>query len=447
MDVALGRPDGHAGDPADLLVREPEDVAEDDHEALVRRETRQGLGKLTAGVGEERGPRGIAVLTGRSLVDLERLVLADALAGEPVAARVHDEPVEPCRELRVAAELLEAGAKLHERLLGSVTRLLDIAQHLPGEALHAWRMPLDEGVERPSVAVRRLADEVHVAELSVGERQGRRFLLLDQTDWWGGWLHGGGSLAFPLAMPDSLAFETMEPLLEGRFGRPYRYEEACESTQMLLTDGLREGAAAVCDVQTAGRGRLGRGWEAPPGAAILCSVLLEPPQGSDLPQLSLVGGLATAHAVERATGLAAQIKWPNDVMLNRRKVAGVLAEADGRGVVLGVGLNVNQALSELPTESKVPAASLRTIDGVTRARAPILADLLGALERAYGAWREGGLDAVYDDLGARDFLRGRRIVVDGRSGIGIAVDRTGRLEVELDGERRRIESGEVLFER
>jgi BirA family transcriptional regulator, biotin operon repressor / biotin---[acetyl-CoA-carboxylase] ligase len=248
-------------------------------------------------------------------------------------------------------------------------------------------------------------------------------------------------------MPDSLASETVEPLLTGRLGRPYLYADACESTQALLTDGLGEGAVAVCDVQTAGRGRLGRGWEAPPGTAILCSVLLEPPPGSDLPQLSLVGGLAAAEAVERTTGLAAQIKWPNDVMLNRRKVAGVLAEATGQAVVLGIGLNVNQTRADLPHEAKVPAASLRTIDGVVRPRAPLLADLLTELERSYDAWCQGGLDALYDGLGARDFLRGRKILVDGRTGTGIAVDRNGRLEVELDGERRLVESGEVLFER
>jgi BirA family biotin operon repressor/biotin-[acetyl-CoA-carboxylase] ligase len=374
-------------------------------------------------------------------------VLANALAGEPVAARVHDEPVKPRCELRVAAELTEAGAELHERFLGGVARLLEVAEYLRGEALHARCMPLDEGVEGQSVAVRRLADEVHVAEPSVGERPAGRFLLLDQTGWRGGWLHGGGSLAFPLAMPDSLASETVEPLLTGRFGRPYLYENACESTQALLGAGLQEGATAVCDVQTAGRGRLGRGWEAPPGTSILCSVLLEPPVGSDLPPLSLVGGLAAAQAVERATGLGAQIKWPNDVMLNRRKVAGVLAEASGRAVVLGIGLNVNQTRAELPVGGNVPAASLRTIDGVVRDRAPLLADLLEALERAYDTWRAGGVDALYDGIGARDFLRGRRVIVDGKTGVGIAVDRSGRLEVELDGKRRLVESGEVRFER
>lgn len=248
-------------------------------------------------------------------------------------------------------------------------------------------------------------------------------------------------------MADSLTPETVEPLLHGRFGRPYLYCETCESTQLLLERSLGEGAAAVCDTQTAGRGRLGRSWTAPAGATILCSVLLTPPPGRAPAELSLVGGLAVAEAVEAATDLAAQIKWPNDVLLNRRKVAGILAEAVAGAIVLGVGLNVNQSRSELPAEAKVAPGSLLTADGVRRERAPILADLLLRLEQAYDLWQESGLDALYVGLGSRDFLRGRRIAVGGETGLALAVDRRGRLEVEIGGERRLLESGEVLFER
>ncbi|MGH3037852.1 MAG: biotin--[acetyl-CoA-carboxylase] ligase [Gaiellaceae bacterium] len=248
-------------------------------------------------------------------------------------------------------------------------------------------------------------------------------------------------------MADTLTPETVEPLLQGRFGQPYLYREQCESSQRLLDAGLDEGAVAVCDEQTAGRGRLGRSWTAPAGTAILCSVLLRPPPGRALAELPLVAGVAVAETVETATGLAAQIKWPNDVLVNRRKVAGVLAEASAGEVVLGVGLNVSQTRDELPADANVAAGSLLTVDGVRRERAPILADLLVRLERAYGLWRADGLDAVYEGLGARDFLRGRRVYVDGQAGLGIAVDRDGRLEVEIEGERRLVESGEVLFER
>jgi BirA family biotin operon repressor/biotin-[acetyl-CoA-carboxylase] ligase len=247
-------------------------------------------------------------------------------------------------------------------------------------------------------------------------------------------------------LPDSLAPEVVEPLLRGRFGRPYFYRAGCESTQLLLDETLPEGAAAVCDEQTAGRGRLGRGWEAPAGTSILCSVLLRPPADRRVAELSLVGGTAAADAVEQELGLAVQIKWPNDVMVNRYKVAGVLAEARGDAVVLGIGINVNQGRAELPADARVPVASLRTIDGVSRDRAPLLAELLAGLESAYDAWLDGGLGALYVSLGARDFLRGRRVAVDGLSGLVVGVDRSGRLELETEGGRRFVESGEVTYE-
>jgi BirA family transcriptional regulator, biotin operon repressor / biotin---[acetyl-CoA-carboxylase] ligase len=248
---------------------------------------------------------------------------------------------------------------------------------------------------------------------------------------------------------DSLAPEVVEPHLGGRFGRPYLYEAECESTQLLLLgSGLPEGAVAVTEHQTAGRGRLGRSWTAPAGSSILVSVLLRPPAERTLPQLSLVAAVATAEAVEGATGLAAQIKWPNDVMLNRRKVGGILSELADGTVVVGIGLNVNQTRDELPPGATVEPGSLRSLTGTTYDRAPLLGALLSRLEHAYDAWRANGLDGVYGELGARDFLRGRRVTVDGEQATVLQILRDGRLELETGGhETRSIESGEVVFER
>jgi BirA family biotin operon repressor/biotin-[acetyl-CoA-carboxylase] ligase len=245
---------------------------------------------------------------------------------------------------------------------------------------------------------------------------------------------------------DSLAASAVEPLLAGRFGRPYRYEQSCESTQLLLGEAP-EGAVAVCDEQSCGRGRLGRTWQAPPGTSILCSILLRPRGERRLPELSLVAGMAAADTVEQTLGLTAQIKWPNDVMMNRRKVAGVLAEARDGAVILGIGINVNQTRDQLPADQPGPAGSLRTIDGVERDRAPILAILLERVEARYDAWCGFGLDALYDFLGARDFLRGRRITVDGGEGYAVGIDRQGRLEVDTGSGQRVFEGGEITYER
>ncbi|HUP32295.1 MAG TPA: biotin--[acetyl-CoA-carboxylase] ligase [Gaiellaceae bacterium] len=237
----------------------------------------------------------------------------------------------------------------------------------------------------------------------------------------------------------------MQPLLQGLFGRPYLYLDRCETTQRMLDAAQPEGAVALCEEQTAGRGRLGRRWEAPAGTSILVSVVLRPPRERKPAELTLVGGLAAAIAIERATGLAAQLKWPNDVMLDRRKVAGGLAELKDGAVVLGIGVNVNQRPGDLPDGTKAPAGSLRSVTGREHDRAALLVDLLLELERRYEAWREGGLDAVYDDLGARDFLRGRRVTVDGVEGTAQRITREGLLLVETEAEPLLVGSGEVDY--
>ena len=229
-----------------------------------------------------------------------------------------------------------------------------------------------------------------------------------------------------------------------RLGEPRLDVETCESTQALVDTSLPEGALVVADHQTAGRGRLGRRWEAPPGTAILCSVLLKPPATRNAPELALVAGIAVADTLERTTGLSVQLKWPNDVMLRREKVAGILAEMRDGAVILGIGLNVNQAREEVPERG----GSLRSLTGREHDREELLGSLLLDLDARYAEWVEGGLDAVYDGLAPRDFLRGRRVSVNGTSGTAVKVDRSGRLEIDTGDHRIvTVESGEVSYER
>ena len=183
--------------------------------------------------------------------------------------------------------------------------------------------------------------------------------------------------------------ELVLPLLRGRLGKPYRFVERCPSTQRLLGEDDPEGAAVAADEQTEGRGRLGRRWEAPPGRAILCSVLLRPDVPMALwPELSLVSGEAVAAALRGELGVDASLRYPNDVVVAGRKLVGVLPEARHGRVVLGIGVNVNQTAEELPRETAKPATSLRIELGREIPRAPLLAAILAELERGYDAWLE-----------------------------------------------------------
>jgi BirA family transcriptional regulator, biotin operon repressor / biotin---[acetyl-CoA-carboxylase] ligase len=189
---------------------------------------------------------------------------------------------------------------------------------------------------------------------------------------------------------DSLRPETLLPLLRGRFGRPYTYAERCESTQRLLPEDAPEGAVAAADEQTAGRGRLGREWVAPAGSSVLASIVLRPGVPTEkLAELSLVAGRACAQALAEVAGVTPELKWPNDVLLNGRKVAGILAEAREGRVVLGIGVNVLQTTDQLPPRAQHPATSLLVETGRRISCAELLASLLVHLEREYDAWVDG----------------------------------------------------------
>jgi BirA family biotin operon repressor/biotin-[acetyl-CoA-carboxylase] ligase len=190
-----------------------------------------------------------------------------------------------------------------------------------------------------------------------------------------------------MALASSLVPETVVPRLRGRFGHPYVFVEQCPSTQRMLGDQHSEGAVALTEEQTEGRGRLGRRWLSPPGVSLLFSVLLEPPvETARLPELTIVAGKTCAEAIGHVTGLEPEIKLPNDVLIGGRKTAGILAEArDGR-VVLGIGVNVNVTAPDLPEGIDPPATSLVLETGSEVDRVELLVELLDRLERAYDDW-------------------------------------------------------------
>jgi BirA family biotin operon repressor/biotin-[acetyl-CoA-carboxylase] ligase len=176
------------------------------------------------------------------------------------------------------------------------------------------------------------------------------------------------------------------PRLRGRFGREYVYAERCASTQRLLAADAPEGAVAVADEQTQGRGRMGRMWVAPPGTSLLLSVVLCPDVAPErLPTLTVVAAEALRD-LAAGLGLDASVKEPNDVLVSGRKVAGVLAEANEGRVVLGLGLNVSQRAEDLPERPIFPATSLELELGRPLERSDLLVELLVLLERRYDAW-------------------------------------------------------------
>jgi BirA family biotin operon repressor/biotin-[acetyl-CoA-carboxylase] ligase len=168
----------------------------------------------------------------------------------------------------------------------------------------------------------------------------------------------------------TLSPDIVLPALRGGFGREYHYAAETATTQRMLPAGAAHGAVALAEHQTGGRGRLGRVWVDEPGTGLSFSVVLLPPGPvTGWPELTLVAAAAVAGAI----GPGAAIKAPNDVLLDGRKVAGILAEAEPPRVVLGIGVNVATA--------PWPGAA-----AVERDRLELLVDILRRLERGYDAW-------------------------------------------------------------
>lgn len=189
------------------------------------------------------------------------------------------------------------------------------------------------------------------------------------------------------AVPDSLSPEAVLPRLRGRFGRPYEHVASTPSTQLLLAADAPEGALVTAEEQTEGRGRLGRRWLAPPGTSLLCSLQLRPDvRGERLPELTGVAARAVAETVAAVAAVEPELKFPNDVLVGGRKLAGVLAEAREGRVVLGIGINVNVAGVDLPREVDTPATSVLVETGREADRAELLVELLERLERRYDGW-------------------------------------------------------------
>ena len=225
------------------------------------------------------------------------------------------------------------------------------------------------------------------------------------------------------------------------FGTPHRHYRVTDSTNTrareLAAAGAPHGTVVTAAEQTEGRGRQGRTWTAPPGTALLYSAILRPL--GERPLLPLAAGLAVCETAEQLVAeVECRVKWPNDVLLDGRKLAGILIEARPQDdwAVIGVGLNLSIASDEFPPELRDTATSLSSDVSADRARDALSAHLT--------RWTGKEADEVLTAWRRRDALQGSEVAWDGGSGIADGVsDRGGLVVVVSGGDRVVLDSGEV----
>ncbi len=256
-------------------------------------------------------------------------------------------------------------------------------------------------------------------------------------------------------MGDSLSAASITSELETRFvGQRVIYYPSLTSTMGVARreaqQGAAEGTVIITDEQTAGRGRLGRVWLSPRGSIALSIILY--PSLSHLPSLIMLASLAVVHTIEAVTGLKSQTKWPNDVLVNGRKVCGILIESDVQGdavnyAIIGIGINANLKLADFPEIPPI-ATSLSDELGRDVSRLSIIRCLLVETERVYLALSAGG--SIYEEWRDSLVTLGRRVRVKTGEAIYEAtaesVARDGSLLLRgPDGNLTRIVSGDVTL--
>jgi len=266
--------------------------------------------------------------------------------------------------------------------------------------------------------------------------------------------------ALPEELADALAGERRA--LAGLAGTVLYFSSVGSTNDIavkMALSGQDEGLVVIADSQTSGRGRRGRTWFSPPASGLYVSVLLDPGRAREPERattlLTIAAGVALAEAIEQRTGLRADIKWPNDLHVQRRKLAGILAEAvasSGRtvtAVVLGYGINVGRM--SYPPELVNVATSLETELGRSVDRAALCAATLAAIARRYADLLDGRFDAILDAWRTRaPSSRGAPVKWQSssgsfRSGTTAGIDDRGALLVQSGDSIERIVSGEVQW--
>ena len=263
--------------------------------------------------------------------------------------------------------------------------------------------------------------------------------------------------------PDRLLPAEIEPrLATKRIGRVLHHFDAIDSTNRAAMERGREGGVEgevfLAEEQTRGRGRLGRSFFSPKGMSLYASLLLRPPiPPAVAPRITLVAGLAVAETVERHAGARPGLKWPNDVHLAGRKVAGILTEMEAETdrvlfVVCGPGINLNVPEDAFPAELRPIATSIFAATGRRVDRCAFVADLFLAFERAYDEFLARGFGALRERWNAYSILDGRDVRVESGGdvalGTALGIDDEGALRLRtVGGEQRTVISGDVTLRR
>lgn len=267
-----------------------------------------------------------------------------------------------------------------------------------------------------------------------------------------------------LGAPDLLhADDLLARLGEVRIvGRAIRVFEQTTSTNDVIEkfarDGLKEGVVVFAESQTRGRGRLGRVWVSPPRKGLWFSVLLRPQIcPMEATQVTIAAANALADALTVQTKLPVEIKWPNDILIRAKKVAGILTELHAeldcvKALILGIGVDVNQTAREFPAELRSLATSLRIEAGQPLDRAGLAAAILQALDRDYRRVLDGDFESLASEWEARCSTLGRRVAIQtgGRivEGRAESLDSDGALLLRTQhGHLERIVGGDVRMAR
>jgi BirA family biotin operon repressor/biotin-[acetyl-CoA-carboxylase] ligase len=214
----------------------------------------------------------------------------------------------------------------------------------------------------------------------------------------------------------------------------------------LASEGAPHGVVVAAQEQTAGRGRRGSTWSSPPGAGLYFSFIARPSHAATLSLLTLAAGVGIREGIAAASGLAPDLKWPNDLLVGRRKLAGILAEGLAIGtshqaIVIGAGVNVQAAA--YPPDIAARATSIEGELGRAVDRDALLAAILDALWRRLAALEESPGDILHAWRAASPSAIGTRIEWDGRSGLTSGIDDTGALLVKTSAGVERIIAGEL----